>query len=86
MNQKTIDLVRAYIREVVIYGRDMELNKSFFLGREKGEAWGYDGIRKFFTKVTKETGAPITAYMLRRHAATELYDKGVDIHKIQHLM
>lgn len=86
LNQKIIDLVRAYIHEVAIHGRDMELNTSFFLGIKAGNSWWYDGLRKFLKKVTKSTGVQITAYMLRRHAATELQDKGVDIHKIQHLM
>lgn len=86
LNQKIIDLVRAYIHEVAIHGRDMELNTSFFLGIKAGNSWWYDGLRKFLKKVTKSTGVQITAYMLRRHAATELQNKGVDIHKIQHLM
>lgn len=86
MDQKTIDLVRAYIREVAIYGRSMELSTSFFLGIKKGNTWGYNGLRKFLERVTKSSGVPITAYMLRRHAATELYDQGVEMQEIQHLM
>lgn len=58
-----------------------------FLGRNKIDRFSYDAIERLMVKLRKKSGVnKIHCHRFRRTFATNLYNKGMELHEIQRLM
>lgn len=74
------DTYEMYLSVRQAVGRE---EPNLFVSQSKRTGWTDKGMRKLFSRLSREVGFKVTAYSIRRYVATKLRAEGVDLHDIK---